>query len=118
MLNKVELIGNLGNNPETKNGKNDTTFVTFSVATSETFKNKAGEKESKTEWHNVVANGKLAELVSKYLTKGKKVYVEGKLTHSEYEDKDKIKRYSTNIQASNILFLSPKDDEIDTTENN
>lgn len=108
MLNKVQLIGNLGNNPETKNGKNDTTFVTFSLATSEAFKNKSGKKETKTEWNKVVVNGKLAELVSKNLTKGKKVFVEGKLTHSEYEDKDKIKRYITNVKASKIIFLSPK----------
>jgi len=116
MLNKVQLIGNLGSNPETKTAKNESTFVTFSLATSEKFKNKDGEKVTKTEWHNIIVNGKLAELVTKYLTKGKKVYVEGKLKNSEYEDKEGIKRYATNVQASDIIFLSPKDDEIDTTE--
>lgn len=101
-VNKVIIVGNLGKDPEVKAvGQN--TVANFSLATSESY-TKDGQKQEKTEWHKVVAWGKLAELAGQYLKKGRQVYVEGKLQTREYE-KDGQKRYSTEIVANNITFL-------------
>jgi single-strand DNA-binding protein len=95
-VNKVILIGNLGGDPEFKDV--GTGLAKFTMATSETYKTKDGEKKTETQWHNVSAWGKLAEIVSKYLKKGSKVYVEGKLTYHMVEDADGNKKYFTEIK--------------------
>ena len=101
-VNKVIIVGNLGKDPEVK-AVGQTTVANFSLATSESY-TKDGQKQEKTEWHKIVAWGKLAELAGQYLRKGRQVYVEGKLQTREYE-KDGQKRYSTEIVANNITFL-------------
>jgi single-strand DNA-binding protein len=103
-LNKVHLIGNLGSKPEMRKTAQGVSVATFSVATNEKWKDKNGVQQEKAEWHRVVAWDKLAEVCDKYLDKGKKVYVEGKLKTTEYE-KDGSKRYATDIVASVIQFL-------------
>jgi len=107
MLNKCTFIGNLGKIPETKT-VGDSTVCNFSLAMNEKWKDKSGEDKEKTEWVNVVCWGKLADIVSKYLTKGSKAYVEGKLTTRSWEDKNGEKRYTTEIVASSVLFLDSK----------
>lgn len=117
MLNKVQLIGNLGKDPEVKTAeKSGKNFTTFSIATEEVWKDENGEKKKKTEWHNIIANGKIGELSAKYLKKGSKVYVEGKLRHSEKKDKDGNTRKFTNINIDNLEFLSAKPDTENTAE--
>ena len=95
-LNKVQLIGNLGKDPELKYTPSGVAVATFSIATSESWKDQEGNQQEKTEWHNIVAWRKLAEICGEYLKKGKKVYLEGKLQTRNYE-KDGIKRYVTEI---------------------
>ena len=108
-LNKVMLIGNLGKDPEVSFTASGLQLAKFSVATSEKWKREGGEEQEKVTWHNIVAWRKLAEVVEKYLSKGSKVYVEGKLDVQTWEDKNTgKKRYATNIIAENIQFLSPK----------
>lgn len=107
MLNKVQIIGHLGKDPELRQA-GDTPVVNFSVATSERWNDKQGEKQEKTEWHNVVAWRALAENCNKYLHKGSKVYAEGKLQTRKWEDKDGNDRYTTEIVAFNVVFLDPK----------
>ena len=102
-VNKVILIGNLGKDPEVHTTAS-TTVVKFSVATSEKFK-----EETKTEWHNIVSFGKLAEICSKYLKKGSQVYVEGKITTRKWQDKEGKDRYTTEIIANSVNFLSKND---------
>lgn len=105
-INKVILIGNLGTDPEVRTLENGTKIARFSLATSEAWKDKAtGEKMEATEWHKIVVWQKKAEYVEKYIKKGSKVYIEGKLKTDEYDDKDGIKRYSTNIIANVIQGL-------------
>lgn len=97
-LNKAMLIGRLGKDPEIRNTQAGTSIANFSIATSETWKNKQGEKQEKTEWHNVVIfNEKLAELAGQYLKKGSQVYIEGKITTRKWEDKEGATRYTTEI---------------------
>ncbi|KAB2924909.1 MAG: single-stranded DNA-binding protein [Bacteroidetes bacterium] len=103
-LNKVQLIGNLGKDPELKYTPSGVAVATFSVATSESWKDQEGNQQEKTEWHNVVAWRKLAEIVGEYLKKGKKVYIEGKLQTRSYE-KDGVKRYMTEIVADQMIML-------------
>jgi single-strand DNA-binding protein len=109
MVNKVILIGNVGKDPEIRNLDNGNTVANFSLATSETYKDKNGEKQTDTEWHNVTIWGKLAEVVSKYVTKGKKVYLEGKIKTRSYE-KDGETKYVTDIICNNMQILSSKND--------
>jgi single-strand DNA-binding protein len=97
------LIGRLGRDPEVKQAS--VAIANLNVATSEAWTDKSGEKKEKTEWHRVVAFGKLAELCGSYLKKGREVYVEGKIQTREWEDKDGNKRYTTEIVAQNISFL-------------
>jgi single-strand DNA-binding protein len=103
-LNKVMLIGNLGKDPELKYTPSGVAVATFSMATSEQWKDQDGNAQEKTEWHNIVAWRKLAEIVGEYLKKGKKVYIEGKLQTRNY-DKDGVKRYITEIVADQIIML-------------
>ena len=105
LQNKVQLIGNLGQDPEIKTLSDGKKVATFSMATSENYRNAAGEKVQDTQWHRVVAWGRLAELSEQYLKKGRKVAIEGKLTHRYYEDKDGIRRYVTEVVANEMLLL-------------
>jgi single-strand DNA-binding protein len=103
-LNKVQLIGNLGKDPELKYTPSGVAVATFSIATSESWKDTDGNQQEKTEWHNIVAWRKLAEICGEYLKKGKKVYLEGKLQTRNYE-KDGVKRYVTEIVADQLIML-------------
>ncbi len=104
-VNKVILVGNLGADPEVRHLENGITVANFNLATSETFKDRqTGERREQTEWHRVVVWRGLAEVVEKYVKKGSKVYVEGKLRTRKWE-KDGIERYSTEIQADNLTML-------------
>jgi len=108
LRNKVQLIGNLGNDPIVKD-VNGTKLAKFSMATNETFKNKQGERVTETQWHYLVAWGALAEIVEKFVTKGKEIAIEGKLNTRSFEDADGNKKYVTEIVAQDILLLgSPK----------
>ncbi|GGW49841.1 single-stranded DNA-binding protein [Arenibacter certesii] len=100
LKNRVQLIGNLGNDPEIVNLDGGAKLAKFSIATNETFKNAKGEKVTDTQWHNVVAWGKTADIVENYLTKGKEVAIEGKLTTRTYETKEGEKRYFTEIRIN------------------
>ena len=105
LRNRVQLIGNLGNDPEIMNLDGGKKLARFSVATNETYKNAAGEKITDTQWHNVVAWGKTAEIVENYLTKGKEIALEGKLVNRSYETKEGEKKYTTEINCNEILML-------------
>ena len=104
-LNKVILVGNLGQNPESKSTQSGQTLTSMTIATSESWKDPQGNKKEHTEWHKIVAWGKLGDNCFTYLTKGSQVLVEGKLKTSSY-DKDGTKIYSTSIVASDVKFLS------------
>lgn len=106
--NKVQLIGNLGNNPEIVTLESGKKIAKFSIATNESYKNAQGEKVTETQWHNIVAWNKTAEIVEKYCEKGKEVAIDGKLTSRSYDDKDGIKRYVTEIVVNEILLLGGK----------
>ena len=106
--NKVQLIGNLGNAPEVKVLDGGKKLARLSLATNETYKNAKGEKITETQWHNVIAWDKAAEIVEKYFTKGLEVLIEGKLVTRSYTDKEGIKRYTTEVQASELLILTKK----------
>jgi len=105
LRNKVQLIGNLGNDPEVINLESGKTLAKFSVATNESYKNANGEKITDTQWHNVVAWGKTATIAEKYLMKGKEVAIEGKLTSRSYETKEGEKRYVTEVVCNELLML-------------
>ncbi|WP_412559699.1 single-stranded DNA-binding protein [Winogradskyella sp. MIT101101] len=105
LRNKVQLIGNLGKNPEIINLESGKTLAKFSIATNESYKNAQGEKVTDTQWHNIVAWGKTAQIVEKFVTKGKEVAIEGKLTTRSWEDKDGMKRYMTEVVCSELLML-------------
>lgn len=108
LKNKVQLIGNLGNAPEVKTLESGKKMARFSVATNETYRNARGEKVIETQWHNLVAWGKLAEIAEKFLAKGKEVAIEGKLINRSYSDKDGNKKYITEIQVNEMLMLGAK----------
>jgi len=108
LKNKVQLIGNLGNAPEVKTLDGGNKLARLSLATNETYKNAKGEKVTETQWHNVIAWGKTAEIIEKYFTKGLEVMVEGKLINRNYTDKEGVKRYVTEVQANELLILSKK----------
>ncbi len=110
-VNKVILIGNLGRDPEIRVLESGAMVGNFSIATSETFRDRnTNELREQTEWHNIVVWRGLAEIVQKYVLKGTKVYVEGKLRSRSYQDKDNITRYTTEIVADNLTILTPKSD--------
>src|SRR3990170_2050299 len=104
-VNKVILLGRLGADPEVRYTSGGTAVAKFNLATSETYKDKDGSKQEKTEWHRVVAFGKLGEICGEYLSKGKQVYVEGKLQTRSWEDKDGNKKYTTEVNINNMVML-------------
>lgn len=104
-LNKVLLIGNLGRDPELKMTTGGQPVARFSIATTETWKDKAGEKQSKTEWHNIVVWGKQAEIAEKYLKKGKQVLIEGRIQYREYQDQQGVKKTACDIRCDNFQML-------------
>jgi single-strand DNA-binding protein len=108
LKNKVNLIGRLGVQPEIVNMESGRKLARFTLATNENYKNKNGEWQSITQWHTINAWGKLAELVQKLLTKGQEIVVEGKLVNLSYENKNGEKRFSTVVEASEFLVLTPK----------
>ena len=108
LRNKVQLIGNLGNNPEIITLENEKKLAKFSIATNESYKNSQGEKVTDTQWHNIVAWNKTAEIIEKYLEKGSEVAVEGKLTSRSYETKEGEKRYVTEVVVNELLMLGKK----------
>ncbi len=108
LKNKVQLIGNLGQNPEIKTFDGGKKMAKFSLATSETYRNAKGEKIKETQWHNLVAWGKVAEIVEKYLAKGSEVAIEGKLTSGSYSDKDGNKKHFTEVHVNELLMLGEK----------
>ena len=108
LRNKVQLIGNLGNTPEIITLDSGKKLAKFSIATNESYKNAQGEKVTETQWHNLIAWGKTAEIVEKYLKKGKEIAIEGKLTNRSYEDKEGVKKYFTEIVINELMMLGSK----------
>lgn len=110
-VNKAILVGNLGKDPELRYTPSGTAVCTFSLATTERFKNKQGEQQEKTEWHNIVVWAGLAEICGKYLTKGKQIYIEGRIQNRSYDDRDGNKRYISEIVANEMQMLSRAGDQ-------
>jgi len=108
LRNRVQLIGHLGNKPEIKTLDSGKKMAKFSIATNETYKNNKGEKVTDTEWHNVVAWNKTAEIAELYLEKGKEIAIEGKLSTRSYEDQQGVKKYVTEIVCQELLLLGTK----------
>lgn len=108
LRNRVQLIGNAGKDPEIKTLEGGRKLATVSIATSESYTNDKGEKVTDTQWHNLVAWGKTAEIIEKYVVKGNQFAVEGKLTHRNYDDKNGEKRYVTEVVVSEVLLLGTK----------
>lgn len=108
LRNKVQLIGNLGAAPEVKTLDGGKKVAHFRVATSENYRNSKGEKVTDTQWHNLVAWGRLAEVAEKFLNKGKEIVIEGRLINRSYNDKEGKKKYVTEIQVSELLMLGAK----------
>ena len=109
-VNKVILVGNLGKDPELRYTPSGTAVATFSLATTERYKDREGQRQEKTEWHNIVAWRQLAEICGKFLHKGKQVYIEGKIQTRSYDDRDGNKRYITEIVVDQMQMLGSKDD--------
>ncbi|MHC9089344.1 single-stranded DNA-binding protein [Tenacibaculum sp. IMCC1] len=108
LKNRVQLIGNLGNTPEIITLDSGKKLAKFAIATNETYKNAQGEKITDTQWHNIVAWNKTAEIIEKYLEKGKEVMIEGRLTSRSFEDKEGNKRYITEVVCNELLMLGSK----------
>ena len=108
LKNKVQLIGHVGNQPDIRNTENGKKLARFSVATNEVYRNAKGDKVTETQWHNLVAWGKVAELAEKYLGKGSEVAIEGKLINRNYTDKEGNKKYVTEVQVNEVLLLGSK----------
>ena len=112
MINKVILVGRLGKDPEIRSTPNGTSVAKFTVATDEKFTDRAGEKQERTEWHNITAWGKLAEICGQYLKKGKLVYIEGSIRTDSWDDKESgQKKYRTEIVANTMKMLDRRGDE-------
>ena len=107
-VNKAIIVGNLGADPETKEAKNGSTIATISVATSESWTDKQGQKQEKTEWHRVVFFNKTAEIVGKYLNKGSQVYIEGRIQYRQWEAEDGSTRYSKEIMGDKMQMIGAK----------
>ncbi len=105
MKNKVQLIGHVGNDPEVKNLEGGKKLANITIATNDYYYKENGDKVESTEWHRVTAWGKTAEIIEKYVVKGKEIAIEGKLTHRSYDDKNGEKRYITEVVVSDILLL-------------
>ena len=108
MINKAILIGRLGKDPEVRYTPDGTMVTNFNLATDEQWKDKNGEKVQKTEWHRIVTFGKLAEICGNYLVKGKLVFIEGRIQTRSWEDKEGVKRFTTEIVASDMKMLDSK----------
>ncbi len=108
MINKVILVGNLGADPEIRYTQGGTPVANFNVATTETWRNQDGGKEEHTEWHKIVVWRKLAEICGEYLSKGSKVYLEGRIRTRKWQDRDGNDRYTTEIEARDVQFLTPR----------
>lgn len=108
LKNKVQLIGNLGNTPEIRTTESGKKLARFSLATDETYRSAKGEKVTETQWHNLIAWGKVADIAEQYLSKGSEVAIEGKLVNRNYTDKDGNKRYVTEVQVNEVLMLGEK----------
>jgi len=108
LKNKVQLIGNLGGKPEIKSLEGGKKMAKFSIATNESYRNANGEKVTDTQWHNLVAWGRVAEIIEKFLIKGSEVAVEGKLTYRAYNDKEGNKKYLTEIHVNELLMFGEK----------
>jgi single-strand DNA-binding protein len=107
-VNKVTLIGNLGKDPELRYTSSGVAVATFSMATSESWKDPEGNTQERTQWHNIVAWRKLAEIVGEYLKKGSKLYLEGRLQYRNYDDKNGVKRYVTEIVMDEMVMLDSR----------
>jgi single-strand DNA-binding protein len=105
LKNKVQLIGNVGQEPEIKTLDGGKKLANLTIATNEVYYKENGDKVENTEWHRITAWGKTAEIIEKYVVKGKEVAIEGKLTHRSYDDKDGNKRYVTEVVANEILLI-------------
>jgi single-strand DNA-binding protein len=109
-VNKAILVGNVGKDPEVRHLDGGVSVSRFTLATSDSYKNKTGEQVKNTEWHNIVAWRQLSDLAEKYIRKGSQIYVEGKITNRQYDDKDGNKRYISEIVADSIRLLGRKED--------
>jgi len=109
-VNKVILLGRVGKNPEVRYTQSNQSVASFSIATNRTWMDKNGEKREVTEWHNITAWGKLAEICRDYVTKGKQVYIEGRLQTQSWDDKEGNKRYKTEIVAETLVLLGSKEE--------
>src|SRR4051794_35925485 len=108
-INKVILIGNLGADPEVRFTQGGQAVANFTIATSESWNDKNGQKQERTEWHRIVVWGKLGELCGEYLAKGRQCFVEGRLQTREWTDKENRKNYTTEVVANNVVFLGSRD---------
>ncbi len=109
-VNKVILVGNLGRDPEVRYIKDGTAVANLRLATSETWNDQNGQRQERTEWHRVVAWGKLAEIAKEYMSKGRQIYVEGKLQTRSWDDREGNKRYTTEVKADQIVMLGTRGD--------
>lgn len=116
MVNKVILIGNLGKDPEVRYSQAGAAIASFNVATTETWKKQDGSKEELTEWHRIVAFGRLGEICGEYLSKGSKVFIEGRLQTRKWDDKDGNTKYTTEIVAREMKMLSPRGSSGDSSQ--
>lgn len=110
-VNKVILVGRLGQDPEVRYTQGGTAVANLRIATDETWKDQSGERQQRTEWHTVVAWRRLAEICGQYLSKGRLVYIEGKLQTRNWQDREGNKRYSTEVQADNMVMLGGRSEE-------
>ena len=108
LRNKVQLIGNMGNDPEIISLEGGKKLAKFSMATNDTYKNGVGEKVTETQWHNIIAWNKTADIIEKYVQKGKEIMIEGKLTTRSYENKEGEKKYITEVVCNELLLLGGK----------
>ena len=115
-LNKVMLIGNLGKDPDFKVTAGGQQVASFSVATSEKWTDKSGAKKDRTDWHNIVLWGRLAEIANQYLKKGSSVYIEGRLQTRSWDDKDGNKRYTTEVVGNSMQMLGKREASVDAAE--
>ncbi len=107
-VNKVILVGNLGADPEVRSLESGTKVANFNIATTETFKDRNGEKQEKTEWHRIVLWRGLADVAENFLKKGRQIYIEGRLRTRQWEDKEGVKKYTTEIYGDNMVMLGGK----------
>ena len=117
-VNKVILVGNLGQDPESWFTPQGTAVTNLSVATNETWKNQSGEPQDKTEWHRIVMYGKMAETAAEYMKKGQMVYVEGRLETNEWEDQNQVKRKTTQVRCDNFTMLGRRQEQAQERTNN